>query len=200
MSRTDEPATTKHFADRLFGMARTHGHWTDRPVARETLEHLYEWLRWGPTSANSCPGRFVFLVTQTAKERLRPALAPGNVNKTMSAPCCVIVAQDTRFYDWMPVLVPGRDARSIFAGNAELARETALRNSTLQAGYLIIAARLLGLDVGPMSGFDAAAVDREFFPDGRWKVNLLCNLGHGDAAQLPPRNPRLDFAEACRVL
>lgn len=200
MPDADEPATPMPAEERLFRSARTHGHWTDRQVPRETLETLYEWLRWGPTSANSCPGRFVFLTTQEARERLRPALAPGNVDKAMAAPCCVIVAQDTQFYDWMPVLFPGRDLRATFSGNPDLARETAFRNSTLQAGYLFVAARLLGLDVGPMSGFDAAAVDREFFPDGRWKVNLLCNLGHGDAARLPPRNPRLDFADACRIL
>lgn len=155
---------------------------------------------WGPTSANSSPARFVFLTTPAAKERLKPALSAGNVDKTMAAPVTVIVAWDTQFYDQLPRLFPQFDMRPIFAGKPALIEETALRNSSLEGGYLIIAARGLGLDCGPMSGFDQSKVNAEFFPDGKWKTNFLCNLGYGDPSKLFPRNPRLDFDEACVVL
>jgi 3-hydroxypropanoate dehydrogenase len=156
--------------------------------------------RFGPTSANSSPARFVFLITPQAKERLRPALSPTNVEKTMTAPVTVIVAWDTEFHEKLPQLFPARDMRSIFAGNAALIHETAFRNGTLQGAYLMIAARALGLDCGPMSGFDQQKVNAEFFPDGKWKANFLCNIGYGDPTKLFPRNPRLSFDEACRVL
>ena len=186
--------------DQLFREARTHWVWRAEPVPVELLKQAYEIARFGPTSANSSPARFVFLTTPAAKERLRPALAPGNVEKTMTAPVTVIVAYDTEFHEKLPQLFPARDMRSIFAGNAALLQETAFRNGTLQGAYLIMAARALGLDCGPMSGFDQQKVNAEFFPDGKWKSNFLINIGYGDPAKLFPRNPRLNFDEACRVL
>ena len=186
--------------NQLFREARTHWVWRAEPVPVELLKQAYEIARFGPTSANSSPARFVFLTTPAAKERLRPALAPGNVEKTMTAPVTVIVAYDTEFHEKLPQLFPARDMRSIFAGNAALLQETAFRNGTLQGAYLIMAARALGLDCGPMSGFDQQKVNAEFFPDGKWKSNFLINIGYGDPAKLFPRNPRLSFDEACRVL
>jgi 3-hydroxypropanoate dehydrogenase len=186
--------------DQLFLKARTHWVWRPEPVPLELLKELYNVARFGPTSANSSPARFVFLTTPQAKERLRPALSPTNVEKTMTAPVTVIVAWDTEFHDKLPQLFPARDMRSIFAGNAVLIHETAFRNGTLQGAYFMIAARGLGLDCGPMSGFDQQKVNAEFFPDGKWKANFLCNIGYGDPSKLFPRNPRLSFDEACRVL
>jgi 3-hydroxypropanoate dehydrogenase len=186
--------------DRLFREGRTFSAWRSGPVPLELLRELYDLAKLGPTSANSSPARFVFLTTPQAKERLVPALSPGNVDKTRAAPVTVIVAYDTEFYERLPKLFPFADARSWFAGNPRLIEETAFRNGSLQGAYLILAARALGLDCGPMSGFDAAKVNAEFFPDGQWKANFLCNLGHGDRAKLHPRAPRLDFDEACRVL
>lgn len=194
--------------------ARTYNAWLDKPVSDETLGELYNLMKWGPTSANSTPARFVLLRTKAAKERLRPALAPGNVKKTMSAPVTVIVAYDLRFYDKLPRLAPQNPAfRGLFANNPELAEATAKRNGTLQGGYLILAARALGLDCGPMSGFDNAKVDEEFFGAGSTdqgmseeyvpgtiKSNFLCNIGYGDPSSVFPRAPRLDFSEVCRVL
>ncbi len=184
----------------LFENARTHNAWLARKVSADTLRDLYDRLRWAPTSANSNPGRFVFLRSPAAKQRLKAHLSPQNVDKTMSAPVCVIVAADTQFYDRMPVLSPQRDFRAIFSGAPSLADETATRNAILQGGYLILAARSLGLDCGPMSGFDRKAVDAEFFPEGRWQSNFLVNLGYGDESKLWPRNPRLEFDEACEIL
>jgi 3-hydroxypropanoate dehydrogenase len=186
--------------NQLFLEARTHWVWRPEPVPIELLKEAYNLARFGPTSANSSPARFVFLTTPEAKERLRPALSPGNVEKTMTAPVTVIVAWDTEFHEKLPQLFPARDMRSIFAGNAALLHETAFRNGTLQGAYLMIAARGLGLDCGPMSGFDQPKVNAEFFPDGKWKANFLCNIGYGDPSKLFPRNPRLSFDEACRVL
>jgi 3-hydroxypropanoate dehydrogenase len=186
--------------DQLFLKARTHWVWHPEPVPLELLKELYNVARFGPTSANSSPARFLFLTTPQAKERLRPALSPTNVEKTMTAPVTVIVAWDTEFHEKLPQLFPARDMRSIFAGNAALLHETAFRNGTLQGAYFMIAARALGLDCGPMSGFDQQKVNAEFFPDGKWKANFLCNIGYGDPSRLFPRNPRLSFDEACRVL
>jgi len=186
--------------DQIFREARTHWVWRAEPVPTELLKQIYDVARFGPTSANSSPARFVFLTTPQAKDRLRPALSPGNVEKTMTAPVTVIVAWDTEFHEKLPQLFPGRDMRSIFAGNAGLIHETAFRNGTLQGAYLMIVARAFGLDCGPMSGFDQSKVNAEFFPDGKWKANFLCNLGYGDPSKLFPRNPRLSFDEACRVL
>lgn len=186
--------------NQLFREARTHWVWRSEPVPIALLKEVYELARFGPTSANSSPARFVFITTPEAKERLRPALAPGNVEKTVTAPVTVIVAWDTEFHEKLPQLFPARDMRSVFAGKAELIHETAFRNGTLQGAYLIMAARALGLDCGPMSGFDQQKVNAEFFPDGKWKANFLINIGYGDASKIFPRNPRLSFDEACRVL
>ena len=186
--------------NQLFLEARTFQAWLPQPVPAEKLRELYELARLGPTSANSSPARFVFLETKTAKARLVPALAPLNVEKTKAAPVTAIVAWDTEFYEHLPRLFPYSDMRSYFMGNAALDHETAFRNSSLQGGYLILAARAVGLDCGPMSGFDAGKVNAEFFPDGKWKANFLCNLGYGDRSKLRPRSPRLEFDEACKVL
>jgi 3-hydroxypropanoate dehydrogenase len=184
-------AVSKDCINQLLREARTHGVWLPHPVSSETLRQAYELASFGPTSANS---------TRKAKERLRPALAPGNIDKTMAAPVTVIIAWDTEFYEKLPALFPHKDMRSVFLGKPDLIEQTAFRNSSLEAGYFILAARALGLDCGPMSGFDAAKVNAEFFPDGKWKSNLLCNLGYGDTNKLNPRNPRLSFDEACLIL
>jgi 3-hydroxypropanoate dehydrogenase len=185
----------------LFLEARTHRAWLDRPVDDALLFSLYELARWPPTSANCEPMRLVFVKSAAAKERLRPALAAGNVDQTMSAPATAIVAYDTRFFEEMPTLTPHRpEMGARFASAPEADRErTAFQNGSLQGGYLILAARALGLDCGPMGGFDRARVDATFFPDGRWKSNFLLNLGHGDPAALRPRAPRLRADEACRI-
>jgi len=185
---------------KVFEEARTNSVWLERPVPDELLRRVYDVAKMGPTSANCCPMRVVFVKSAEGKERLKPCLNEGNVEKTMKAPATAIVACDTQFYDLLPKLYPARDMRSGFANDAELAQTTAFRNSSLQGGYLIIAARALGLDCGPMSGFNNANVDAEFFPDGRWKSNFLCNLGYGDHTKLHPRNPRPSFEEACRIL
>jgi 3-hydroxypropanoate dehydrogenase len=186
--------------DQLFREARTHGAWLPEPVPVELLRKVYELACLGPTSANGSPARFVFLTTPGAKALLKPALAPGNVDKTMAAPVTVIIAWDTEFHEHLPRLFPQADMRSYFVGNKPLTEENAFRNSSLQAAYFILAARALGLDCGPMSGFDAAKLNAAFFPDGKWKVNLLCNLGYGDPSKLHPRNPRLNFEEATVIL
>jgi 3-hydroxypropanoate dehydrogenase len=201
--------------DQLFREARSYYAWLDKPVTDDTLRQLYDLMKWGPTSANAAPARFVFLRSRESKERLRPALAPGNVEKSMTAPVTVIIAYDLLFYEKLPKLFthnPGM--RDLFAGNPQLVEITAKRNSSLQGAYLMMAARSLGLDAGPMSGFDNAKVDeeffgageecegceQEFFPSGHVKSNFLCNLGYGDASKLFPRLPRLDFTEACTLL
>lgn len=189
--------------DLLFYSGRTFSYWLDRDVPDSLLEELWDLVKLGPTSANGQPLRVVFVKSREAKERLKPALSEGNVEKTMSAPVTAILAYDTRFYELLPELFPHEpDAINWFAGpqNEQKALTTAFRNATLQAGYFILAARALGLDCGPMSGFDNALVDREFFPDGRFRSNFLCNLGYGDRSRLHPRNPRLAFARACQIL
>lgn len=188
--------------DILFHSARTHNAFTDAPVPDDDLRRLYDLMKWGPTSANSSPGRIVFVRSAAAKEKLKPALSAGNLAKTMAAPVVAIIAYDTRFYDLLPTLFPHNpDARNWFAGesNVGAAAIAAFRNGTLQGGYFILAARAVGLDCGPLSGFDNAKVDTAFFPDGRFKSNFLCNLGHGDPKGLFPRSPRLAFDEACRI-
>jgi 3-hydroxypropanoate dehydrogenase len=186
--------------DVLFRTARTQNSWLDKPVTDDQLHALYELAKYGPTSMNTSPARFVFLRTPESKERLLPALAPGNVEKTRAAPVCVIVGYDRRFYEHLPVLFPHRaDAQNIFEGKPELIESTAFRNGSLQGAYLIIAARSLGLDCGPMSGFDAKKVNEEFFPDGDVAVNFLCNLGYGDAEKVLGRLPRLSFDDACEL-
>jgi 3-hydroxypropanoate dehydrogenase len=201
--------------DQLFREARTYSSWLDKPVSDEVLRDLYQLMKWGPTSANGSPARFVFLRSREAKERLRPCLAPGNVEKTMSAPVTVIVGYDVLFYHKLGKLFPQHPGmRDLFVGNPQLVGATAMRNSSLQGAYLILAARALGLDCGPMSGFDNARLDEEFFgagkecegceeeffPAGHVKSNFLCNLGYGDRAKLHPRLPRLEFQEACTLL
>lgn len=186
--------------DALFRRARTHYAWTDAPVTDADLHRVFDLLKMGPTSANSSPARFLFLRTPEAKERLRPALSAGNLDKTMSAPVVCIVAHDPAFYEDLPRLFPHADARSWFAGNEALATATAFRNGSLQGAYLIMAARAVGLDAGPMSGFDNAKVDAEFLVATGWKSNFLVNLGHGDPAKLQPRSPRFEFDEVCRLL
>ncbi|MGE1563522.1 malonic semialdehyde reductase [Pantoea septica] len=185
--------------DQLFNEARTHSYWQDKPLEAGILEQLYALTALGPTSANCSPGRFVFVTSQEGKEKLKPALSSGNVEKTMTAPVTVIVAHDMAFYDWLPQLFPHADARSWFTGSPELVKETAFRNSSLQAGYLILAARSLGLDAGPMSGFDPSKVNEAFFADSSWQVNMLINLGYGDNEKLHPRLPRLRFEQACKL-
>jgi 3-hydroxypropanoate dehydrogenase len=186
--------------DQLFYEARTHSTWLPEPVPVELLRKAYELARLGPTSANASPARFVFLTTPAAKALLKPVLAPGNVEKTMAAAVTVIIAWDTEFHEHLPKLFPQADMRSYFVGNKLLIEENAFRNGSLQAAYFILAARALGLDCGPMSGFDADKLNAAFFANGKWKVNLLCNLGYGDASKLQPRNPRLNFEEASVIL
>jgi 3-hydroxypropanoate dehydrogenase len=195
------PATLDDAAlDRLFREARTQNKWLETPVPTEKLAELYDLLKWAPTSANASPARFVFITSAEAKAKLKHALSPGNVEKTMTAPVTVIVAHDLQFYDKLPVLFPHADAKSWFSGNYALAETTAFRNGTLQGAYLILAARAVGLDVGAMSGFDNAKVDEMFFPGKPWKSNFLVNLGYGDPAGLFPRSPRLAFGEACEIV
>ena len=201
--------------DVLFREARTFGAWLDRPVREETLRQVYDLMKWAPTSANTMPARLVFLRSAQAKERLRPALASGNVEKAMTAPVTVIIAYDLKFYDKLPKLFPHNPGmRKLYADNPALVTATARRNSSLQGAYFILAARALGLDCGPMSGFDNAKVDeeffgvgrecdgcdQEFFPEGHVRSNFLCNIGYGDRSKLFPRSPRLAFEEACSLL
>lgn len=193
-----EPLNAAAF-DQLFRDARTYNEFHDRPIDDATLRQLYDLMKWGPTSANSSPARFVFVRSDEAKQKLKPALSEGNRDKTMKAPVTVIVAHDMAFYDQLPKLFPHTDARSWFVGNEEAIKNTAFRNGTLQGAYLILAARALGLDCGPMSGFDNAKLDEAFFAGTAVKSNFLINLGYGDPAKLHPRNIRLDFAEACRI-
>jgi 3-hydroxypropanoate dehydrogenase len=185
----------------LFHDARTHRTWTDRPIDDQLLRTLYELARWPPTSANCQPMRLVFVRSRPAKERLRPALDAGNVEQTMNAPVTAIVAYDTRFFEYMPMLAPQRpEMGERLAARPEAVRERmAFQNGSLQGGYLILAARALGLDCGPMGGFDRAKIEAEFFPDGRWKSNFLLNLGYGEPSALRPRAPRLEFETACRI-
>lgn len=186
--------------DTLFRTARSRYRWTAEPVGDDVLRALYDLMRFGPTSANSCPARILFLRTADAKERLRPALSAGNVDKAMTAPVVAVVAHDPEFYEQLPRLYPHGDARDWFAGNALLAEETATRNSTLQGGYLILAARAVGLDAGPMSGFDRDRVDAAFMAGRGWRTNFLVCLGHADATAEHDRAPRLEFDEACVLL
>ena len=187
--------------DLLLRKARTQNGWLPTPVTDDQLRAIYDIMKGGPTSANSCPARIVFLRTPEAKARLLPALSPGNVEKTKQAPVTAIIGYDTRFYELLPRLFPHRpEMKDPYAANPKLAETTAFRNGTLQGAYFMLATRAVGLDVGGMSGFDNAKVDAEFFGDGRIKSNFLCNLGHGDPSKIMPRLPRLDFDEACRLL
>ncbi len=183
----------------LFTAARTHHAWQDREIADGLLHEIYDLAKWGPTSANSLPMRIVFVKSNSAKEKLMPALTGSNVEQVRAAPVTAIVAYDQKFYDQLPTLFPAFDVRSLFASNPSLSEQTAFRNSSLQGAYFILAARALGLDAGPMSGFDNAKVDQAFFENSSWKSNFLCNIGYGDAAKLHPRGPRLGFDQACII-
>jgi 3-hydroxypropanoate dehydrogenase len=189
--------------DLIFRSARTQNGWQGKPVDDEKLRELYELWKWAPTTMNTQPGRIVFLRSIEAKERLKPALNPGNVDKTMAAPVTAIIAYDTQFYEQLPKLFQNNpNARAIFAGDEKKAHAetTAFRNGSMQGGYFILAARAIGLDCGPMSGFNNAKVDAEFFDGTGIKSNFLCNIGYGDASKVMPRNPRLAFDEACKLL
>ncbi|WP_376099243.1 malonic semialdehyde reductase [Roseomonas sp. CCTCC AB2023176] len=194
-SRLDDAAL-----DRLFRTARTANHFHPTPVPDETLRHLYDLVAMGPTSANQQPGRFVFVRSAEGKERLRPALSAGNLDKTLSAPVTAIVAYDPKFYEYLPRTFPHADARSWFVGKPDFAERSAFLNSTLQVAYLILAARGLGLDAGPMTGFDAAKVDAAFFADTGFKSTVLVNLGYADHSKTFDRLPRLPFDEVVTVV
>ncbi len=189
--------------DLIFRKARTHNVWLPKPVPDDLLRRVFDLAKWGATSANCFPMRVVFVKSASAKERLRPALSAGNAAKTMAAPVCAIIGYDSEFYELVPRLFPHEpDAITWFKGPGKetVAAATAFRNGTLQGAYLMIAARALGLDCGPMSGFDNARVDATFFPDGRYRSNFLCNLGYGDDAKLLPRNPRPAFDDVCTIM
>lgn len=194
-------AMTDDGLDLIFRKARTHTAWLDKPVDDALLRQVDDLAKLGPTSANMCPLRIVFVRSREAKEKLRPALDAGNVAKTMAAPVTAILGMDVHFYEKLPKLFPHVDAKAWFKDLPEPVLEyVALRNSSLQGAYFMLAARALGLDCGPMSGFDNAKVDAAFFAGTTVKSNFLCNLGFGDASKLRPRSPRLDFDEACRVV
>jgi 3-hydroxypropanoate dehydrogenase len=193
-------ALSKDALDQLFFAARTHNAWLPREVPDSLLHDLFDAMRMAPTSANCQPARLVFVKSAAGKEKLKPFLSAGNLAKTMAAPVTAIVAQDLKFYDHLPRMFPQADARSWFTANEALATATAFRNSSLQAAYLIMAARALGLDCGPMSGFDNAGVDKAFFADTCYRSNMLVNLGFGDPAALFPRNPRFDFADIAKIV
>lgn len=186
--------------DQIFREARTHNAWRDKDIPDSLLHELIELVRLGPTSANCSPARFLFVKSREAKERLKPLLFEGNREKTMKAPVCTIIGYDLDFYHHLPKLFPHTDAKSWFAGKPKKIEETAFRNGTLQGAYLIMAARALGLDTGPMSGFDNQGVDAEFFAGTSIKSNFLCSLGYGDASVLFPRSPRFDFDEMARII
>ena len=186
--------------DTLFLTARSQNGWSDQTLPEGIIQEIYELTKMGPTTANSCPGRFIFIQSDDAKERLKQCLSPGNVDKSMTAPAVVIFAMDMEFYEKLPQLFPHDDARSWFAGNDKKIEENAFRNSSLQAAYFMIAARSLGLDCGPMSGLDYDKFNQEFFPDGKTKCNFICGIGYGDENKVFDRLPRLTFDEACQVL
>ena len=193
-------ALTEKAMQQLFTEARTHNGWLPEPVSDDLLKKVYDLAKFGPTSANCCPLRIVFIKTEAGKARLKPILMDGNIEKTMAAPVTALMAMDMKFYDHLPMLFPAADARSWFAGNDAAILDGAQRNSTLQAAYFIIAARAYGLDCGPMSGFDKAKADEVFFKGTSFKSNFLCNLGHGDPAKLFPRSPRFKFEDVCLII
>jgi 3-hydroxypropanoate dehydrogenase len=183
----------------LFTNARTHHAWTDKTVTDGLLREIYDLTKWGPTSANASPMRIVFVKSKSAKEKLIPAIAGPNIEQVRAAPVTVIIAYDHKFHDHLPTLFPAYDMRPMFVSNPSMSEQTAFRNSSLQGAYFILAARALGLDAGPMSGFDNAKVDQAFFENSSWKSNFLCNIGYGDAAKLHPRGPRLSFDQTCII-
>ncbi len=196
----DERILNDKALDVLFRNARTYNGWHDKPVSSVMIEALFDLLKMAPTSANCSPARFKFLKSDEAKARLKPHLMAGNVDKTMAAPVVAIIAHDMEFYEQLPKLFPHTDAKSWFVGKPDYIKDTAVRNGTLQGAYLIMAARALGLDCGPMSGFKPKAVKKEFFPDENVEVNFLCNIGYGDIATVHDRSPRFDFGDVCEIL
>jgi 3-hydroxypropanoate dehydrogenase len=189
----------QHALDILFNEARTHSKWLDTPVTNEQLRQVYALMKQGPTSANSSPARLVFAQSPQAKEKLADCMAAGNVDKVKAAPVTAIIGMDMEFYEKLPQLFPHTDARSWFVGKSRLIEATAFRNSSLQGGYFVLAARALGLDCGPMSGFDEEKIDAAFFAGTSVRVNFVCSIGYGDRSKLRPRSPRLSFEEACRI-
>jgi 3-hydroxypropanoate dehydrogenase len=184
----------------IFLEARTHNAFLDRPVSDDLLKKAVDIAKMGPTSANQSPLRILFLRSEAAKERLRPAMAPLNLEKTMKAPVVAITAYDEHFWEHLRFLMPHKDMTSYFSGNPEFAARSAFQNGTLQVAYLLIALRAVGLDTGPMTGFDNAKVDAEFFPEGQVKSNVLINIGYGDASKLFPRSPRFEFDRIAKIL
>ncbi len=193
-------ALTEQVTQQLFTEARTHTAWQGRPVSDEILQQVYDLAKFGPTSANSNPLRIVFIKSKEAKEHLKPCLSEGNIEKTMAAPVTALFAMDMEFYEHLPKLFPQADARSWFVGNDRMIADGAFRDSTLQAAYFIIAARALGLDCGPMGGFDRQKADEAFLKDTTYKSNFLCNLGYGVKEKLHPRNPRFNFEDVCQIV
>jgi 3-hydroxypropanoate dehydrogenase len=185
--------------EQLFTEARTQNGFSPEPIPEAKLRALYDLLKWGPTSANCSPARFIFVTSPEAKDKLVPCMSAGNQAKTRQAPVTAIVGMDMAFYEKLPKLFPHTDARSWFAGKPAVIEATAFRNGSLQGGYFILAARALGIDCGPMSGFDSDQVDAAFWSGTTVRTNFICNLGHGDPSKVHPRNPRLDFEEACRI-
>lgn len=195
-----DKAMSDEALDQLFRTARTAHGFSSDPLPEGTVGRLFELAQWGPTAFNALPARFVFIQSREAKERLVPSLSPGNLAQTLAAPLTVIVAYDLEFYEQLPRLYPAYDARKLYVGNPQVAEQVAFRNSTLQGAYLMMAARALGLDVGPMSGFNAEKLNQVFFPEGRWKVNFLVNVGVADPASFYPRGPRLTLEEGAVLL
>lgn len=185
--------------DQLFREARSFSYWQDKSVSETQLQQIYDLMKMGPTAANACPARLVFVTSDEAKAKLKPCLNEGNVDKSMSAPAVAIIGMDLEFYEKLPVLFPHTDARSWFAGNDEKIRHSAFLNSSLQGAYFIMAVRSMGLDAGPMSGVNTAMLDETFFPDGKVKSIFICAIGYGEQEKLYPRHPRLGFDEACRI-
>lgn len=186
--------------DILFRKAHTYNGWKEKDVTDVLLQAVYDLMKWGPTSANCCPARFIFVKSMEAKEKLRPHLMAGNVEKTMEAPVTAIIANDKKFYEHLPKLFPHTDARSWFEGKQNFIDSTAMRNGTLQGAYLMIAARALGLDCGPMSGFSPKGIKEAFFPDDDCEVNFICNIGYGTSESVHERNPRFSFDEVCKIV
>jgi 3-hydroxypropanoate dehydrogenase len=184
----------------LFTEAHSHVSWQDKAIPEVLIKQLYDMVKLCPTSANCSPARFVFVTSQEGKQKLKPSLSSGNVEKTMTAPCTVIVAYDEEFYEELPTLFPYADAKSWFTSSPEAAYETAMRNSSMQGAYLISASRSLGLDIGAMSGFDPNLLNETFFCENKWKVNFLINLGYGDGEKSHKRLPRLTFEQACKII
>lgn len=191
---------TQDAQDILFNQARTYNNWQDKDVPDEVVQGIFDLMKMAPTGANCCPARFKFVRSPEAKERLKPHLMEGNVDKTMAAPVTAIIAYDLKFYDHLPKLFPHTDARSWYVGNEALAHETALLNGTLQGGYFILAARAMGLDCGPMAGFNKDGVKKTFFEGQDVEIGFLCNIGYGDSKELHPRSPRFNFGDVCAIL